>query len=70
MLSFNKIAILATAHMAADKEAIHRLKTLSVSCPYEIIVYSVLTHINTPRMHTISRYGAEHQMYLVYRRDI
>ena len=28
---------------------------LSVSCPYEIIVYSVLKHINTARMHTISR---------------
>ena len=27
---------------------------LSVSCPYEIIVYSVLKHINTTRMHTIS----------------
>ena len=27
---------------------------LSVSCPYEIIVYSVLKHINTARMHTIS----------------
>ncbi len=28
---------------------------LSVSCPYEIIVYSVLKHINTARMHTISQ---------------
>ena len=28
---------------------------LSVSCPYEIIVYSVLKHINTARMHTSSR---------------
>ena len=28
---------------------------LSVSCPYEIIVYYVLKHINTARMHTISR---------------
>ena len=27
---------------------------LSVSCPYEIIVYSVLKRINTTRMHTIS----------------
>ena len=28
---------------------------LSVSCPYEKIVYSVLKHINTTRVHTISR---------------
>ena len=28
---------------------------LSVYCPYEIIVYSALKHINIARMHTISR---------------
>ena len=45
--------------MAADKDALaYRESTctnLSVSCPYEIIIYSVLKHINTARMHTISR---------------
>ena len=30
-------------------------KNLSISCPYEIIFYYVLKHINTTRMHTISR---------------
>ena len=46
--------------MAADKEAVglsrvHVYMNLSVSCPYEITVYSVLEHINTVGMHTISR---------------
>ena len=44
---FNKIAIQATALMAADKEAIGlscRRMALCVSCSYEIIVYSVLKH--------------------------
>ena len=45
--------------MAADKEAFGLSRVtctnLSVSCPYEIIVYSVIKHINTARMHTISR---------------
>ena len=55
---FNINAIQATAQMAVDKEAVglsrvHMYES-SVSCPYEIIVYSVLRHINTTRMHTIS----------------
>ena len=41
---FNKIAIQATAQMAADKEAVGLSRVLSlnltVSCPYEIIVRS------------------------------
>ena len=43
--------------MAADKEAVglSRVHIPSVSCPYEIIVYSVLKHIHTARMHTVSR---------------
>ena len=44
--------------MAADKALAYQESTctnISVSCPYEIIVYSVLKHINTARMHTISR---------------
>ena len=43
---FNKIAIQATAQMAADKEASRESTcvNLSVSCPHEIIVYSVLKH--------------------------
>ena len=28
---------------------------ISVTCPWEIIAYSVLKHINTARMHTITR---------------
>ena len=45
--------------MAADKEAVglSRVHMYESKCilPYEIIVYSVLRHINTARMHTISR---------------
>ena len=54
---FNKIAIQATAQMATDKEAVSLSRVhmyLSVSCPYEILVYSVLKHVNTTRIHTIS----------------
>ena len=56
-----KVAIQATAQMASDKEAVglsrvHTCMNLSESCPYKIVVYSVLKvkHINTTRMHTIS----------------
>ena len=56
---FSKVAIQATAQMVADntrKTLAYRESTcnLSVSCPYEIIAYSVLKHINTTRIHTIS----------------
>ena len=59
---FNKIPIQATAQMAEDKEAvgfksrvhIYICMNLSVSCSYEMIVYTVLKHINTIRMHTIN----------------
>ena len=44
--SFNKIATHATAQMAADKEAVClprvHITNISVSCPYEIIVYPFL----------------------------
>ena len=47
---FNKIAIQARAQMAADKEAVglSRVHMYESKCilPYEIIVYSVLKHIN------------------------
>ena len=56
--TINKIAIQATAQMAAEKEPLaYRESTctnLSVSCPHYIIVYSVLKHIDTTRMHSIS----------------
>ena len=56
---FNNSAIQARTEMAADKEAVGlprvHVWNLSVSCPYEIIVYSVLKLINTAKMHTISR---------------
>ena len=63
---FNKIAIQATAQMAADKEAVGLSRVnmptnLSVSCPYEVIIYSVPKHINTARMHTISRQETRNQ---------
>ena len=43
---FNNIAIQARVKMAADKEAVglSTCTNLSVSCPYKIIVYSVLKH--------------------------
>ena len=47
--------------MVADKEAVDLSRvhmcesTVSVSCSYEIIAYSVFKYINTARMHTISR---------------
>ena len=47
---FNKIAIQARAQMAADPYRESTCTNLSVSCPYEIIAYSVLKHINTARM--------------------
>ena len=58
-ICFNKNAIQAIAQMAADKEAVGLNRdfictNLSVSCPYEIIVYSVLKHINATRIHAIS----------------
>ena len=58
---FSKVAIQATAQMVADntrKTLAYRESTcmnLSVTCPYEIIAYSVLKHIISTRMHTISR---------------
>ena len=61
---FNKIAIQGTPQMAADKEAIGLLRVChrayysvlirSVSRLYEILVYSVLEHINTTSLYTIS----------------
>ena len=55
---FNKIAIHARDQMAADKEAVGLSRVHmyeSKITHYEIIVYSVLKHIYTARMHTISR---------------
>ena len=55
---FNKIAIHGTPQMAVDKEArayresIHTI--LSVTRLNYILVYSVLEHINTPSIPTIS----------------
>ena len=55
---FKKIAIQATAQMAADKEAfgLSRVDMYESKCilPLKIIVHSVLEHINTTRMQTIS----------------
>ena len=46
----NKIAIEATAQIAADNEAVAfsrvHMYELSVSCPYEIIIYHVLKHMH------------------------
>ena len=36
---------------------------LSISCPYEVIVYSVRKHSNTARMHTISRINQRRGRY-------
>ena len=49
----NKISTETTAPMAADKEAVvlsrvHACTNLCVSCPHEVIVYSVLKHIYGP----------------------
>ena len=59
-IRFNKIAIQAAADVAADKEAVvlsrvHMYESKCILCPYEILVYSVLIHINTARMHSICR---------------
>ena len=55
---FNKNAIRATAHMAADMEGVGLSRVhcvnLSVSWPFDIIVNPYLKHINTTRMHTTS----------------
>ena len=54
-----KIATQATALMAADKEAVGLSRVhmnepkCILPCLYEIIVYTVLKHINTARIHTI-----------------
>ena len=50
---FSKIAIQATAQMAARQGSRWLIESPHVRI-YEIIVYSVLKHINTTRMHTIS----------------
>ena len=59
MLTSDKIAIQARAQMAADKESVGlstaHMYEYKCILPGKIIVYSVLKHINTARMHTISR---------------
>ena len=57
---FNKIAIQGTPQMAVDKEAIclSRVYSYYPKCNfplfYVILVYSILEHINTSSMYTIS----------------
>ena len=53
---FREIGIQATTQVDVYKEAVgvSRVHMYGVSCPYEIMIYSVHKHINTTRMHTIS----------------
>ena len=69
-VTYNKIAIQGTVQMVADKEAVGLSGVhMYESCADEIIIYSVLKHINTTRMQTQSADNLFHSFTILWENE-